>query len=173
MGEEFFLIANSDTILDFDLKKAIRFHRAKKAVATMVLFPYLDERYTPVYLDENYRLVSIGKKPEAYYFHGFYTGVSLLSPAIIDLLPDGKSCIIENAIIPARRKGLPVCGYMTEGLFFEVHGNTRRGRASIPRKNICHPPRVYRPWRNVRRECYHRSLRFHRSGSDHRRGGNP
>jgi mannose-1-phosphate guanylyltransferase/phosphomannomutase len=119
MGEEFFLIANSDTILDFDLKKAIRFHRAKKAVATMVLFPYLDERYTPVYLDENYRLVSIGKKPEAYYFHGFYTGVSLLSPAIIDLLPDGKSCIIENAIIPARRKGLPVCGYMTEGLFFE------------------------------------------------------
>jgi mannose-1-phosphate guanylyltransferase/phosphomannomutase len=119
MGEEFFLIANGDTILDFDLKKAIRFHRDKKAVATMVLFPYLDERYTPVYLDENHRLVSIGKKPDTHKFLGFYTGVSLLSPAIIDLLPDGKSCIIENAIIPARKKGLPVSGYLMDGLFFE------------------------------------------------------
>jgi NDP-sugar pyrophosphorylase family protein len=118
-GEKYFIVANSDTILDLDLKKVFRFHKANKAQATMVLFPLRDERYTPVYLDGNHRLLSIGKKPDEFTFRGFYTGLSLLSPAILDLLPPGNSCLIQDGIIPARKKGMVIFGFVSEGLFLE------------------------------------------------------
>lgn len=118
-GEDYFIILNSDTIIDFDLKKAFRFHESKKSVATMVLFPHVDDRYTPVFLDGDFRLISIGKQPDSFAFRGFYTGVSLLSPVILDILPKGKSCIIQDGIIPAKNSGLSVTGYVTEGLFLE------------------------------------------------------
>ncbi len=118
-GERFFIIANSDTILDFDLKKVIRHHKSHRAAATMVLFPLGDEGYTPVYLDEHNRLLSIGKRPDEFAYCGFYSGLSLLSPEILDLLPPGKSCIIQNGIVPARKEGMVIHGFMTDGLFLE------------------------------------------------------
>jgi len=117
--EEMFIIVNSDTILDFDLTIALKLHKARSPLATMVLFPLKDESYTPIYMDEEGKIVSIGRAPEQFERAGYYTGVSILSPGIFSYLKKGKSCIVRDGFQKIIEEGEIVQGVMLEGTFLE------------------------------------------------------
>jgi len=118
-GEKEFIIANSDTIVDFDLASAIAYHHSRGAAVTMVLFPSLNEKYTSVFFAEGGEIISIGGKKEGYWKKGLYTGVSILSTSIFDILKKGKSCIIRDCIEPLIERDSSVYGYFTEGNFLD------------------------------------------------------
>ncbi|RMG58150.1 MAG: NDP-sugar synthase, partial [Deltaproteobacteria bacterium] len=117
-GAEEVIVANSDTIVDFDMEKALAHHRKRKNLATLVLFPLREKRYTPVYTDGKNSLLSIGAPSQG---EGpfFFTGVSILRREFIERIPPGKRCLIRDGILPLVREGKGAGGFVTEGNFME------------------------------------------------------
>ncbi|MEZ4750688.1 MAG: NDP-sugar synthase [Bdellovibrionota bacterium] len=83
LGNEPFVLCNSDLITDLDLNAAIDYHFSQKAVATMVLLDDEEKkrRYANVGTDENGRLCQLPSKttrtPKQ---TGIFTGIHILQP---------------------------------------------------------------------------------------------
>jgi NDP-sugar pyrophosphorylase family protein len=115
-----FVTANGDAIVRFDFARALAFHRRKKSLATLVLFPNLQRRYTPVWIRPSGRITGFGADAGDGSLSGFYTGVQIVEPELLDLIPHGKpSCIIRDVYIPLIAGGAPVHGFLTKGAFRE------------------------------------------------------
>ncbi|MCL5966686.1 MAG: NDP-sugar synthase [Deltaproteobacteria bacterium] len=115
-----FVAANGDTIVRFPFARALAFHKERKALATLVLFPDPRRRYTPVRIDGEGRITGFGGEPPGGGRAGFYTGVQIVEPAVIEKIPGGgPSCIIRETYTPLVAEGAPVYGFLTTGLFRE------------------------------------------------------
>ncbi|HEY3489762.1 MAG TPA: NDP-sugar synthase [Candidatus Deferrimicrobiaceae bacterium] len=115
-----FVTANGDTIVNFNFAQALAYHRRKKSLATLVLFPNRDKRYTPVWIRPHGRLAGFGTDAGDGRLSGFYTGVQIIEPELLDLIPQGKpSCIIRDIYIPLIARGAPIHGFLTKGSFRE------------------------------------------------------
>jgi NDP-sugar pyrophosphorylase family protein len=115
-----FVTANSDAIARFPMAEAIARHRGSGALATLVLFPDPERRYTPVRLREDGRIAGFGAGDPAGGFEGFYTGYQILEPEILDHIPPGRpSCIIRETYEPLVARGAPVFGHPASGLFLD------------------------------------------------------
>lgn len=108
-----FLVLNGDTLVDCDLRAALARHRARGAVATLLLHRHPDAAaYGAVGLDGRGRVEAIGDllgpRPAS---DLLFAGVHLLEPALLEpLSAEEPSCIIRQAYAPAIRAGLPVYG---------------------------------------------------------------
>jgi mannose-1-phosphate guanylyltransferase len=112
--------ANSDTVVRFPFARALAFHREKRAIATLVLFPDPEKRYTPVWIDEEGRITGFGNDAGGGVRSGFYTGFQFLEPELLHRIPAGKaSCIIRETHTPLLRDGGPVFGFLSTGYFRE------------------------------------------------------
>ncbi|MDA8122650.1 MAG: NDP-sugar synthase [Deltaproteobacteria bacterium] len=115
-----FVTANSDTIVRFPFADALSFHRERQALATLVLFPDPEKRYTPVWVDLEGRITGFGGEPGAGTRSGFYTGFQIVEPEALRKIPGGKpSCIIRDTYAPLVRDGGPVFGFLSSGQFRE------------------------------------------------------
>ncbi len=115
-----FVTANGDSIVRFDFARALAFHRRKKSLATLVLFPIRQKRYTPVWIKPSGRITGFGTDAGDGRLSGFYTGVQIVEPELLDLIPHEKpSCIIRDVYIPLIATGAPIHGFLTEGVFRE------------------------------------------------------
>lgn len=115
-----FVVANGDAIVRFPFSRALAFHKETKALATLVLFPDPQHRYTPVRIDSRGRITGFGGPPAPGERTGFYTGVQIVEPPVLDLIPAGKpSCIVRDTYAPLAAQGEPIMGFMTTGLFRE------------------------------------------------------
>ena len=45
----------------------------------------------------------------------FYTGLLIATPKLLEQLPDGKSCLIRQGVIPLMEKGESIGAYLYEG----------------------------------------------------------
>ena len=118
--EEEILVINGDNLLELNLEKLIQVHRATKAVATMALRPRKpSDVYTPIYLDENNLVKSIGGKEKNPAF--VFLGAQILSPKFIDLLPRRTpACLIEDGYQVALRGRRPVACFISTGYWKEI-----------------------------------------------------
>jgi len=134
LGGDTFVIANSDTILDFDVAEAIRFHRNRGALITLaVARPDNLDYYSLFELDGPGRIYRVHllrtRSPLAYddfiaepgeqtALESFmYCGVIILEPQVLDLIPATPPWSIMNGLIaPMIRDGLPVFGRIHRGL---------------------------------------------------------
>jgi NDP-sugar pyrophosphorylase family protein len=115
-----FVTANSDAVARFPLGEAIARHRDSGALATLVLFPDPERRYTPVRVRADGRVAGFGAGAPAGEFEGFYTGYQILEPEILDRIPAGRpSCIIRETYGPLVARGAPVFGYPASGSFLD------------------------------------------------------
>lgn len=113
-----FVTANSDTVVRFPFGPALAFHREKKALATLVLFPDPGGKYTPVRIDGDGRIAGFGDFGGAGTRAGFYTGFQIVEPQLIDRIPAGRpSCIVRETYNPLVDEGGPVYGYLCSGSF--------------------------------------------------------
>jgi mannose-1-phosphate guanylyltransferase len=116
------LILNGDVLFDIDLERVLRTHRETGASATMVLRDMPPgASYNPVEADADGRIHRIGKygtpgRGTAYLF----SGVHVLSPAALDLLPEGESGVIEQVYAPLLDRGLRVQGVFEHGLWLDL-----------------------------------------------------
>lgn len=120
-----FLMVNGDITADFSIGEAVRFHKEKGALATLLLLrqdaPY---EHVPVRIDREGRLrdfkgVCPGGDllPDAYVF----TGVHILEPEIFRFIPPGQFYEINDQVYPeAMRKGFEVFGYPVTGYWNDL-----------------------------------------------------
>ena len=119
LAEGTFVTANSDTMVRFPFSDALAFHRGKKALATLVLFPDPHGKYTPVGLDGEGRITGFGNAAGGV-ASGFYTGFQIVEPALLGEIPPGRpSCIVRDTYMRLADKGAPVFGFLSSGSFRE------------------------------------------------------
>ncbi|NOZ01863.1 MAG: NDP-sugar synthase [Deltaproteobacteria bacterium] len=121
-GEDFFVVHNGDVFTDWDLAQLVERHLGSGAQATLAL---VDDPKRPkaqlVELDGD-AVVGIRGDPQD---HGgpkyMFSGVSVLSGAVFDHLPQGEvSCLVQQGLVPMIRDGLDVRGVVMDGLFCDI-----------------------------------------------------
>lgn len=121
---EDFIVISGDALCDFDLSAALRFHREKGAMATLLLSHVSDPR--------EYGLVVTG--PDGL-VRGFVekpgwaqavsdlvnTGIYILSPQCLDEIPEGKEFDFAKDLFPLLLgKGMPICGFECDGYWCDI-----------------------------------------------------
>ena len=124
-----FILINGDFATDCDLGAVIAEHKKTGAVATMVLTPHRPGAdYGSVEVDPAtghvVAIAGLGRKPgprvaevESYTF----TGIHILEPTILDLIPPGVKSEINREIYPAlMQKGGLIRSWVHKGLWYEM-----------------------------------------------------
>ena len=138
LGDDTFVIANSDTILDLDLRAMIAFHRSHSAIATIALFhPANLDYYSRLEIDagqnlRRMRLLTRRAAPLQYddyppgigddvaaTLSGFmYCGVIVAEPAVLDRIPPNPPWSLMNGLFaPMVSDAEPIFGYVHTGYF--------------------------------------------------------
>jgi len=127
--EETFLIISGDGLTDFDLAAAVRFHKQKKALATIVLTRVPEPlEYGVVITDEQNRIVRFLEKPSwgEVFSDTVNTGMYVLEPQVLKLIDPGKPVDFSRDLFPLLLKqGDPLFGYVAEGYWTDV-GNLQQ-----------------------------------------------
>lgn len=132
LGDQTFVVVNGDVLFTPAIDRAVALHRARGALATLVVRPDPEaERYGPVGLDEEdvvRRLVWAGERtPGQRTF--MFTGVHIIEPDLGDMLPD-DGCIVRETYIPLVERGEAVFGCVDDGYFCDM-GTPQRLLAAI------------------------------------------
>jgi NDP-sugar pyrophosphorylase family protein len=124
-NDETFLMVNGDIAIDLPLAEAVAFHKARGALATLVLYPQQQPcRHFPVRIDKDGRLCNFKNArsdagdptPGSYVF----TGVHVLETKIFDYIPPGRFYEINDQVYPEaigcgeRVLGFPLAGYWND-----------------------------------------------------------
>jgi mannose-1-phosphate guanylyltransferase / phosphomannomutase len=119
-----FLVLSGDSITDFDLSKAIDFHKAKGAKATIVLTRMANPiEFGVVITDSAHKIVRFLEKPSTseVFSDTVNTGIYILEPEILDYLPEGCEQDFSKDLFPALlAHGEPIYGYIAEGYWCDV-----------------------------------------------------
>ena len=122
VGEESFILANGDTLFDFNLKEAHELHERNKAVATIILKAVEESGdFGTVSLDENNRVLSFVEKPKISAGPAFVsTGFYILDPVVFEFdEPTKDFLMIERDIFPALAKSGKMVGVKINGRFYD------------------------------------------------------
>ncbi|MCL6582981.1 MAG: NDP-sugar synthase [bacterium] len=131
-GDGPFWVYNGDVISDIDLACALHFHQAREALATLILWDY--PPINTVSLDREGNIISLFERPGGASMasqsgretrSGFltFTGISILSPRILDYVPSGycEMPTIYQQIIASEGVG-KICGFRGKGSYWADFG---------------------------------------------------
>ena len=99
-----FLIISGDLLTDFDLSKVVDFHAERQAKATITLTSVKDPlQFGVIITDKNDRITKFLEKPGwgEVFSDTINTGIYVLEPDILDLIPDGENRDWSKDIFPA------------------------------------------------------------------------
>ncbi len=119
-----FVVMSGDALTDVDLTDAIRFHREKKAMATLVLKRVENPvEYGIVVTDSAGRVVRFQEKPTwgEVFTDTANTGIYILEPEVMKLLPADSPCDFSGDLFPKMLEmSADMYGYLTEGYWCDV-----------------------------------------------------
>jgi mannose-1-phosphate guanylyltransferase/phosphomannomutase len=122
--DETFLVISGDALTDFDLQKAIEFHRQKGSVATLVLTSVETPlEYGVVIADDAGRIVQFLEKPSwgEVFSDTVNTGIYILEPEVLQYIPEGTMFDFAKDLFPLlMSKGYPLYGYVAEGYWCDI-----------------------------------------------------
>ncbi len=127
--DETFLVISGDALTDFDLSKAIDFHRQKGGVATLVLTSVekpLD--YGVVIAEKDGRITQFLEKPSwgEVFSDTVNTGIYILEPEVLNFFEPGVKFDFAQDLFPLlMKKGFPLYGYIAEGYWCDI-GNIQQ-----------------------------------------------
>ena len=103
--DETFIVLCGDALIDLDLSEAIRWHKEKGAIATIVTKSVPKEdvsSYGVVVTDENGRIQSFQEKPavEEALSTNINTGIYIFEPEIFDYIPSNQEYDIGGELFP-------------------------------------------------------------------------
>lgn len=162
-----FFVLSGDGLTDCDLTEAMRFHKEKKALATLVLKRVsIPLPYGVVLTDGDSRVIRFIEKPDwkRVFSNLVNTGVYILEPDIFDYIPDTGTPDFGKDVFPALLSGgLPVYGYETEGYWCDV-GDQRaylqaqtdlfQGKVQLPHASGIHENAQLAPSVKVEGDCF-------------------
>ena len=119
-----FLVISGDSLTDFDLQKAIAFHKEKKSTATIVLTRVPNPiDYGIVITEEDGQIVRFLEKPGPgeIFSDTINTGIYILEPSVLSLLPPDVEKDFSKDLFPELlAKKFPMYGYIAEGYWCDV-----------------------------------------------------
>jgi len=120
---ETFVVLNGKVVCDVDLQAVIDFHHRRGALATMVLHPQDNARaWGAIGVDAHgglTRLVDITREGHGDGGEHMFTGIHVLSRALIEAIPSGPCCILRSAYRALFEEGAALAGYIHHGYFYE------------------------------------------------------
>ena len=119
-----FVVVNSDTLIDIDLKEVIDAHRSNAALATLVLRRDSEEpEYGQIEIDEIGRVRRIlgqGTK-RSDLTSLMFTGVHVMEPELLDYIPpDVETCVIRYGYTKALANNEKISSHVTEGFWADA-----------------------------------------------------
>lgn len=122
--QESFLIISGDVLTDIDISAAVRFHRERKGLATIVLTRVENPlQYGIIITDENGRITHFMEKPSwsEVFSDTVNTGIYILEPEVLDFIPSKKEFDFSKDLFPTLlREGKPLYGYIAPGYWKDV-----------------------------------------------------
>jgi len=122
--DQTFLVISGDSITDFDLTGAIKFHKQKQSKATLVLTRVPNPiEFGVVITDEDHRIRRFLEKPSSseIFSDTVNTGTYILEPSVLDYLPEHQECDFSKDLFPLLlKKDEPMYGYIARGYWCDV-----------------------------------------------------
>ncbi|WP_218082091.1 mannose-1-phosphate guanyltransferase [Anthocerotibacter panamensis] len=121
---ETFLVISGDSLTDFDLSAALKFHREKGSKATLILTRVPDPReFGVVITDKDDRIERFLEKPSSseVFSDTVNTGTYILEPEVLKYLPANKEVDFSNDLFPkllANRE--PMFGFIANDYWCDV-----------------------------------------------------
>ena len=134
-----FFVISGDALTDFDLQKALLFHREKKSMATLVLKSVPNPlEFGVVITDEDGRIVNFLEKPSwgEVFSDNVNTGIYILEPEVFDLIPQGQAFDFSKDLFTTMlKKELPLFGFVSEGYWCDIGNIDQYRQANL---DLCH-----------------------------------
>ena len=119
-----FMVISADIITDFDLSRAVEFHRERKAAATIVLTRVPNPlQYGIVITEDDGRIARFLEKPSwgEVFSDTVNTGIYILEPEVLSRIPPEKSYDFSKNVFPEMlSRGERLLGYVAEGYWKDV-----------------------------------------------------
>ncbi|MGB9860054.1 MAG: sugar phosphate nucleotidyltransferase, partial [Moorellaceae bacterium] len=122
--DETFVVVSGDALTDFDLQKALDFHRERRAMATLVLTQVENPlEYGVVITEEDGRIRAFLEKPSwgEVFSDRINTGIYILEPEVLELVPPDTFFDFSKDLFPLLlREGKPLFGITLEGYWCDI-----------------------------------------------------
>lgn len=122
--DERFIVISGDVLTDFDLTKALRFHIANEAMATILLTRASNPlHYGVVLTDEKGRITRFLEKPSwgEVFSDTINTGIYILEPEVLDLVPKKEEFDFSKNLFPLMlERDMPLYGYVADGYWRDI-----------------------------------------------------
>jgi mannose-1-phosphate guanylyltransferase len=115
-----FILANGDTLTNFNLYDMMDFHRKNKSMMTIALKAVREPKRFGVAEMDGDRIIRFLEKPENPPSNLINAGVSIIEPTVLDFIPAGKFCSLEREIVPKIVEKGKVFGYRIAGPWIDT-----------------------------------------------------
>lgn len=122
--DDTFLVISGDSITDFDLTEAIKFHKKHQSKATLILTHVPNPiEFGVVITDEKHRISRFLEKPSTseIFSDTVNTGTYILEPEVLHYLPANQECDFSKDLFPLLLENdEPMYGYIAKGYWCDV-----------------------------------------------------
>lgn len=122
--DETFLVVSGDALTDIDLTDAVRFHKERGAMVTIVLKKVPDPlEFGLVITDGDGRIIRFLEKPGwgEVFSDTINTGIYVMEPEVLNLVPDDRPHDFSKELFPELlASGAPLFGYVADGYWCDV-----------------------------------------------------
>jgi mannose-1-phosphate guanylyltransferase/phosphomannomutase len=122
--DDTFLLISGDAVCDFDLTKAVEYHREKGSMATLVLKRMPNPlEYGVVIIDDEGHIKQFQEKPSwgEVFSDTVTTGIYVLDPKVLSYFKAGKVFDFSMNLFPMMlKKGDPMYGYVADGYWCDI-----------------------------------------------------
>jgi len=122
--DETFLVVSGDALTDLSVEEAVRFHRERKALATLVLTTVDNPlEYGVVITDSDGRIRRFLEKPGwgEVFSDRVNTGIYVLEPEVLQYIPSDRPFDFSRDLFPLLlREGLPLYGCLLRGFWCDI-----------------------------------------------------
>lgn len=122
--QDTFVVVSGDALTDIDLTAAVRFHKKRGSVATLVLTRVPNPlSYGVVLIDDSGKITQFLEKPSwsQVFSDTVNTGIYILEPEVLNLIESGRKVDFSQDVFPELlRRGAPLYGYVGSGYWSDV-----------------------------------------------------
>ncbi|MFH0853370.1 MAG: sugar phosphate nucleotidyltransferase [bacterium] len=117
-----FILMYGDVLIDINLLDFIDFHSESNSLATIAVTSVAKPSEFGVVRMQGSKVVEFLQKPPQSQgmSHLIYTGVSIIEPEVISLIPDKGESHLEEDVFPRLAKQKKLSGYPFEGKWFDI-----------------------------------------------------
>jgi len=122
LGNEPIVLCNGKIYFEQDLDEVLHFHHERGNWVTMVVVPYREHQpFTPVSADEEGNIVGFGLKGSPVTKSRYiFTGVHILSPDVLNQIPEGPSDTVRDIYPRLMAQNKPVRVFVSQASWSEI-----------------------------------------------------